>query len=116
MLRTIFLLLLGAAALFAQRQPFTAETMMKLARISEPVLSPNGREVAFTVQTINLEANTKPTQVYTVPIAGGRPQQLTVGMVKSFNGNGTRVLFTLPTGDDDVIVEPRYSTATVETQ
>jgi len=32
------------------------------------------------------------------------------------NGNGTRVLFTLPTGDDDVIEEPRYSTATVETQ
>ena len=49
MLRTIFLLLLGAAALFAQRQPFTAETMMKLARISEPVLSLNGCEVAFTV-------------------------------------------------------------------
>jgi len=84
MLRTIFLLLLGAAALTAQRLPFTAETMMKLARISEPVLSPNGREVAFTVQTINLEANTKPTQVYTVPIAGGRPQQLT--MAGSANG------------------------------
>jgi len=84
MLRTIFLLLVGAAALTAQRLPFTAETMMKLARISEPVLSPNGREVAFTVQTINLEANTKPTQVYTVPIAGGRPQQLT--MAGSANG------------------------------
>jgi two-component system sensor histidine kinase KdpD len=32
------------------------------------------------------------------------------------NGKGTHVLFTLPTGDDDVIEEPRYSTATVETQ
>lgn len=32
------------------------------------------------------------------------------------NGKGTRVLFTLPTGDDDVIEEPRYSTAAVETQ
>jgi len=32
------------------------------------------------------------------------------------NGKGTRVLFTLPTGDDDVIEEPRYSAATVETQ
>jgi two-component system sensor histidine kinase KdpD len=32
------------------------------------------------------------------------------------NGMGTRVLFTLPTGDDDVIEEPRYSAATVETQ
>ena len=32
------------------------------------------------------------------------------------NGKGTRVLFTLPTGDDDVIEGPRYSAATVETQ
>jgi len=32
------------------------------------------------------------------------------------NGKGTRVLFTLPTGDDDVIEEPRYSAAVTETQ
>ena len=32
------------------------------------------------------------------------------------NGKGTRVLFTLPTGDDDVIEKPSYSAATVETQ
>jgi K+-sensing histidine kinase KdpD len=32
------------------------------------------------------------------------------------NGKGTRVLFTLPTGDDDVIGEPGYSAAIVETQ
>ena len=51
--------------------------MMKLARISEPVLAPNSREVAFTVQTIDIDANTKPTQIYTVPTAGGSPRQLT---------------------------------------
>ena len=32
------------------------------------------------------------------------------------NGKGTRVLFTLPTGDDDVNDEPRYPAATVEMQ
>jgi len=32
------------------------------------------------------------------------------------NGKGTRVQFTLPTGDDDVIEERRYSAAAVETQ
>lgn len=32
------------------------------------------------------------------------------------NGKGTRVLFTLPTGDDDVSEEAQYSAATVETQ
>jgi two-component system sensor histidine kinase KdpD len=32
------------------------------------------------------------------------------------NGKGTRVLFTLPIGDDEIIEEPHYSAATVETQ
>jgi K+-sensing histidine kinase KdpD len=32
------------------------------------------------------------------------------------DGKGTRVLFTLPIGDDDVIEDPRYTTATVEAQ
>lgn len=32
------------------------------------------------------------------------------------DGKGTRVLFTLPIGDDDMIDEPRYTTATVEAQ
>ena len=32
------------------------------------------------------------------------------------NAKGTRVLFTLPIGDDEVNKEPRYSAATVETQ
>ncbi|MEO8098330.1 MAG: S9 family peptidase [Acidobacteriota bacterium] len=51
--------------------------MMRLARISEPVLSPNGLEVAFTAQTIDLVNNTKPTQIYVVGLNGGTPRQLT---------------------------------------
>ncbi|MEP6963715.1 MAG: S9 family peptidase, partial [Acidobacteriota bacterium] len=51
--------------------------MMKLTRMSEPVLSPNGLEVAFTAQTVDLVNNTKPTQIYSVPVTGGRPRQLT---------------------------------------
>lgn len=51
--------------------------MLKLARISEPALSPDGTQVAFTVQTIDVPNNTKPTQIYVVPLAGGTPRQLT---------------------------------------
>ena len=32
------------------------------------------------------------------------------------DGKGTRVLFTLPIGDDEMIEEPRYTAATVEAQ
>ena len=72
----LVLALWAAAPIFAQ-QPFDVATMLKLARISEPQLSPNGRLVAFTVQTVDLEKNTKPKHLYLVPIDGGSPRQLT---------------------------------------
>lgn len=50
---------------------------MRLARISEPALSPDGTTVAFTVQRIDVAGNTKPTQIYTVPVTGGTPMQIT---------------------------------------
>src|SRR5579864_7688888 len=81
-MRRIVLAFLCAAvclpALVAQKQPFTVDTMMKLARIGEPVLSPDGTQVAFSVQTVDLDKNTKPTQVYVAPVQGGAPRQLTV--------------------------------------
>jgi dipeptidyl aminopeptidase/acylaminoacyl peptidase len=64
-------------ALFGQKQPFDVATMWRIARISEPVLSPNGRQVAFTVQTPDIDKNTKPEQIYVVPVDGGTPRQIT---------------------------------------
>jgi dipeptidyl aminopeptidase/acylaminoacyl peptidase len=59
------------------KAPFTFDAMMKLARIDEPQLSPDGKLVAFTVQTVDLAANSKPTQIYVVPVEGGPAQKLT---------------------------------------
>ncbi len=59
------------------KAPFTFEAMMRLARIDDPQLSPDGKLVAFTAQTVDLPNNTKPTQIYVVPIDGGTPQRLT---------------------------------------
>jgi len=73
----LVLAFLSAACLFAQKQPFTVETMLKISRISEPVLSPDGRNVAFTVQTVDLDRNMKPTQIWTVALSGGFPRQIT---------------------------------------
>ena len=57
--------------------PFTIDAMMRLARIDDPQVSPDGKIVAFTVQTVNLANNTKPTNIYIVPVAGGSPQRIT---------------------------------------
>ena len=71
------LFMICAAAAFGQKQPFDVLTMLKLNRISEPVLSPDARAVAFTVQTVDLDKNTKPKQIYTVSVNGGLPHQIT---------------------------------------
>jgi dipeptidyl aminopeptidase/acylaminoacyl peptidase len=76
-LRTTSVLLLLAASLAAQRPSFDVQALLKIARISEPQLSPDGQTVAFTVQTVDLDQNTKPKQIYVVPTDGGTPRQIT---------------------------------------
>ncbi|MDQ2900233.1 MAG: S9 family peptidase, partial [Acidobacteriota bacterium] len=73
---SLVLALLLAAPLIAQKQPFDAEAMLQLARVSDPQISPDGRSVAFTVQTIDVPNDKKPKQVYVVPLAGGLPRQI----------------------------------------
>lgn len=75
--RSSWLLLAFAVGLGAQKLPFDVQALMKIARISEPQISPDGKTVAFTVQTVNLEQNTKPKQIYVVPTMGGAPLQIT---------------------------------------
>ncbi len=69
--------LLFSASLAAQKQPFDVQALLKIARIEEPQLSPDGKTVAFTVQTVDIAQNSKPKQIYTVPVNGGAPRQIT---------------------------------------
>jgi dipeptidyl aminopeptidase/acylaminoacyl peptidase len=62
---------------FCAPAPFTVDALMRVARIDEPQLSPDGKSIAFTVQTIDMASNTKPTQIYVVPVDGGTPLRLT---------------------------------------
>jgi dipeptidyl aminopeptidase/acylaminoacyl peptidase len=73
----LVLIFLTAGALFAQRRTFDVQTMLGLSRVSEPALSPDGKQVAFTVQTVDVEKNIKPKQIYVVSLNGGSPTQIT---------------------------------------
>jgi dipeptidyl aminopeptidase/acylaminoacyl peptidase len=75
---TLPLLLASAAMLFAQKRPFDFNALMELHRIGDPQVSPDGRWVAFTVQSVDLAANQKPTEIWTVALDGSaRPQKIT---------------------------------------
>jgi dipeptidyl aminopeptidase/acylaminoacyl peptidase len=67
------------APLLGARKPFDAGALWRLARISDPQLSPDGKNVAFVVETPDVDGNTRPKQIYVVPAAGGAPRRLTTG-------------------------------------
>jgi dipeptidyl aminopeptidase/acylaminoacyl peptidase len=71
------LLLAPGCLTLPAKTPFTFDALAKISRIDDPQLSPDGKLIAFTVQTVDLPANTKPTQIYIVPIDGGAPIRLT---------------------------------------
>src|SRR5580692_1130169 len=72
------LLLMGyVAPAFAQaKHPFTFEDMMKLKRVPDPDVSPDGKWVIFSVVDVDLKANTKTPHVWIVPTAGGQEREI----------------------------------------
>jgi dipeptidyl aminopeptidase/acylaminoacyl peptidase len=71
-MRRLFLVLLVLAfsfpALAQAKHPFTFEDMMKLKRVGEPEVSPDGKWVIFSVVDVGLEANTKTPHIWIVPL------------------------------------------------
>ena len=47
--------------------------MLKLRRVSDPQLSPDGRLVAYVVTDVSLEKNSRTNHIWLVPVAGGEP-------------------------------------------
>lgn len=77
MRRSILILLACASIGLAQKKAFDVNALMELKRIADPQLSPDGKWVTFTVQTIDVPNNKKPMQIWIVPLAGGAPKQIT---------------------------------------
>ncbi len=102
-MRLILVLAATAVTLCAQKQPFTVDALLKIARISEPALSPDGKTVAFTVERPDVEKNTRPKQIYTVAVDGGTPVAITK------DGNNQRPRWT-PDGKRIVFQSSRTGT------
>src|SRR3954467_9558181 len=87
-----------AAVAHAQsKRPITFEDMMKLKRLSDPVISPDGKWVMYTAMDVDLEGNTKRNHLWLVPRAGGDAKQITSSAPGEsrgrFSPDGKRVLF-----------------------
>jgi dipeptidyl aminopeptidase/acylaminoacyl peptidase len=74
----LFLLVFAftVCALAQVKHPFTFEDMMKLKRVGDPQVSPDGKWVIFSVADVDLDANTKTPHIWIVPTAGGQEREI----------------------------------------
>ena len=58
-------------------EPFTATEMMRLKRLADPRISPDGSQVVFVQAGVDLEANRTSSDLWLVPVGGGEPRRIT---------------------------------------
>ncbi|HEY0231121.1 MAG TPA: S9 family peptidase [Dokdonella sp.] len=74
-------------ALADTTHPFDVHDLVMMDRVSDPVLSPDGKTVAFQVRETDYDANKGLNGIWVAAAGGGKPQRLTE---KSLNASGPR--------------------------
>jgi dipeptidyl aminopeptidase/acylaminoacyl peptidase len=81
----------------AGKRPMTFEDMMKMKRLGDTAVSPDGKWLAYSVTSVDLEQNTKTAELWIQAIAGGEPKKLAAAVPgdggPDFSPDGKRILF-----------------------
>jgi dipeptidyl aminopeptidase/acylaminoacyl peptidase len=95
---------LAAPAEAQQQRPMTAQDLWSMGRVGAPAVSPDGRNVVYTVTHYDLETDRGRTHLWLVPVAGGEPRQLTHGDASAsspaWSPDGRSIAFVTARGDD----------------
>ncbi len=70
-------------SLAQQKHPITVEDMWKVARVSDPQISPDRKTIAYTVTNYDMDANKGTGTIFLVSIDGGTPREMQTGMRSS---------------------------------
>jgi dipeptidyl aminopeptidase/acylaminoacyl peptidase len=73
---TLAVLALASAAVTAGERPWTSDDVLALKTVSDPRVSPDGRTVAYVVESLNAERDAYQTDVWLVPATGGEARAL----------------------------------------
>jgi len=66
----------GAQGFDGKGENFSIEALEALGRVSDPVVSPDGKTVLFGIAYDNVVENNSNNDLYTVPVAGGAPVRI----------------------------------------
>ena len=119
--------ILGLAALTAGAapRPLQVDDYFALARVGDPRISPDGRWVAYTVKTSDLEKDESETALWMIPTGGGEdsePWRLTAPGTSAnrprWSPDGRRLAFLAArkTGDEEAKTQVWRSTCAAATR
>jgi dipeptidyl aminopeptidase/acylaminoacyl peptidase len=61
------------------KRPMMPEDLYKIKNVSDPRVSPDGKWIAYTVSIPNLKEDKSNSDIWLIPLQGGKPKQLTAG-------------------------------------
>jgi dipeptidyl aminopeptidase/acylaminoacyl peptidase len=100
MQRYILAILLACAGLAearAERRPMQFDDLMKMRRLGDMALSPDGKWILFAVTDADLARNTRTSHLWIVPAAGGDEKPVTASSAGEargrFSPDGKQILF-----------------------
>ena len=98
------------------KRPMTFEDMMQMRRLGDTDVSPDGKWLLYSVTSVNLDQNTKTSQLWIQAIAGGEPK-LVDGTQPGdggarFSHDGKRLLFLSSRNDRQNVFIADFATET----
>jgi dipeptidyl aminopeptidase/acylaminoacyl peptidase len=98
------LFLLPAAAPAQDTRPIEPEDYYRVERLGSPALSPDGRHLLYTVETVRRASNDRITHIWWADLETAREQRITTKGVNSTNPqwtpDGARIFFRSSRGDE----------------